>query len=172
MFYLLHLTKKPFMNLRILFVLCCLAAVGMPAALGQQAIVPAGGEASGPDGTSSYSVGQLVVATNEGPEALMAEGVQQPFEISTSTGDHRAGISLAATAFPNPTSAALTLQFDELPSAPLHYRLLTIAGEQLMQQPIATQQETIALERFASGTYLLEIQDRTTTIKSFKIIKH
>ena len=40
------------------------------------------GEATGTGGTASYSVGQVVYTTTTGTNGSVAQGVQQPFEIS------------------------------------------------------------------------------------------
>lgn len=48
----------------------------------QQTTVSAGGDASGIGGTFSYSIGQVVYTYNYGTDVIVAQGVQQPFEIS------------------------------------------------------------------------------------------
>ena len=54
---------------------------------GQQAVVPAGGNATGSSGNVSFTVGQVAYNTNDNANYSVAEGVQQPFEISTLTVD-------------------------------------------------------------------------------------
>ena len=48
----------------------------------QESPTAAGGEATGTGGTSSYSVGQVVYTTATGTNGSLAQGVQQPYEIS------------------------------------------------------------------------------------------
>ena len=47
----------------------------------QQTTVAAGGDASGIGGTFSYSIGQVVYTYIYGSDVLVAQGVQQPYEI-------------------------------------------------------------------------------------------
>ncbi len=71
-------------------------------------------EASGSDGTASYTVGQVVYTTETGTNGYsIAQGVQQPFEISVVTGIKEAkDISLSVSAYPNPTSDYLIVKVE------------------------------------------------------------
>ena len=48
----------------------------------QEVTTTTGGNASGSGGTVTYSVGQIVYATNTGTNGSVAQGVQQTYEIS------------------------------------------------------------------------------------------
>ena len=48
----------------------------------QECIPTTGGNASGSEGSVSYTIGQIVYITNVGTNSSLAQGVQQPFEIS------------------------------------------------------------------------------------------
>lgn len=60
-------------------VLFCL---GITNTFAQQANASSGAVASGSGGSVSYSVGQLVIKTETGSAGSVAQGVQQPYEIS------------------------------------------------------------------------------------------
>ena len=61
--------------------------IGLLANLPAQEAIPAtGGNASGSEGTVSWSSGQAIYATKAGTNGSMAEGVQQPYEISILVG--------------------------------------------------------------------------------------
>ena len=60
--------------------------LGLGGLQAQQSPTATGGEATGTGGTASYSVGQVVYTTNTGTNGSMAQGVQQPYEISTTVG--------------------------------------------------------------------------------------
>ena len=77
----------------------------------QEAIPASGGDASGVGGTLSYTVGQLVYTNNSGNNGSVAQGVQQPYEISTTVGIEITNISLDFIAYPNPTSSNIVLNF-------------------------------------------------------------
>lgn len=83
---------------------------GLMGADAQQAVTGAGGEASGAGGTSSYSVGQVVYTTNTGTNGTVAQGVQQPYEISVVASVQEVqNISLEAVVYPNPAQNELRL---------------------------------------------------------------
>jgi len=76
--------------------LFCLAFAGLHA---QEAIPASGGNAKGSGGTVSYSFGQVYYISVEGVNGTVAQGVQQPFEISVVTGNKIAtGINLQCNA--------------------------------------------------------------------------
>ena len=63
--------------------------VGFPL-IAQEAIPAAGSNAIGSGGSVSYSVGQVVYTINTGTNGSVAEGVQQPYEISVVVGIEQA----------------------------------------------------------------------------------
>ena len=65
--------------------------LGLTSLQAQTAIIASGGNASGSGGSMSFSVGQIVYNTNSGTNASVAEGVQQPYEISVFTEIRNAG---------------------------------------------------------------------------------
>lgn len=75
----------------------------------QQATTDTGGNASGSGGSVAYSVGQIVYTTNTSTNGSVAQGVQQPYEISIVLGIDNHSINLELTAYPNPTAHFLTL---------------------------------------------------------------
>ena len=75
----------------------------------QESINVSGAELSGNTGTISYSVGQVVYNTHAMPGASFAEGVQQPYEISTVSGIDIPEIVLQMSTYPNPTTDYLNL---------------------------------------------------------------
>lgn len=73
--------------------------------LSQNAIPATGGNASGSGGSVSYSVGQVTYLINTGTSGSVAQGVQQPYEISVVTGiEEASGIELEFSVYPNPAS--------------------------------------------------------------------
>ena len=88
-----------------------LLGLGLTGLQAQNAVPATGGNASGSGGTVAYSVGQVVYTTNTATNGSVAQGVQQPFEISVVTGLEEAkGINLALSAYPNPTTDFLNLK--------------------------------------------------------------
>ncbi len=97
----------------VALVLFCLFGFGFTIQA-QNTIPASGGNASGGGGTVSYSVGQIVYTTNTSVSSgSVAQGVQQPFEISVITAIEQAeDITLVCSVYPNPASDFLTLKVE------------------------------------------------------------
>ena len=162
------------MNRQLLFGI--LLFLGWSNLQAQEAISPAGGEASGSGGTASYTVGQVAYvlkSSNDGQS--VAEGVQQPYEILIVAAVPIAGnIVLNATAYPNPATNYLSLTIDGYDNENWQYQLFDMSGKLIASEQITDAQTMIHLEKLASSTYLLNIVDTDTKqlIKQFKILKN
>ena len=72
-----------------------LTGFGLSEAKAQEAPNASGGNGSGSGGSASYSMGQIVYTTNKGTNGSVAQGIQQPFEISVITAiNEAAGINI------------------------------------------------------------------------------
>ena len=143
----------------------------------QEAIPASGGDASGNDGSVSYSVGQVVYITNTGTNGSVAEGVQQPYDISVVTEiEETKGINLTYSAYPNPTTDYLTLKVENYNKENLSYQLYNMDGKLLEKKKISNAETSIIMSNFIPATYFLKIvQTRHTLsqqVKAFKIIKN
>tara|TARA_R110002072_G_scaffold260722_4_gene419243 strand:- start:21739 stop:22236 length:498 start_codon:yes stop_codon:yes gene_type:complete len=142
----------------------------------QEAIVVSGGDATGSGGTVAYSIGQVLYNTNSGSSISIAEGLQQPFEISTILSvEDIVGLKLDLMAFPNPANRFLTLKLNA-PAAfdvtTLRYQLFDIRGSLILNERIREAETTISLDRLANAVYVLKVVDNSKEIKTFKIIKN
>lgn len=79
----------------------------------QESTNSSGGDATGSGGSVAFSVGQVGYTTTTNTAGILAQGVQQPFEISI-VGLNEAATNISLTAFPNPTADNLTLQLSDL----------------------------------------------------------
>jgi len=150
-----------------------LLGLGLTGLKAQQAVPASGGDASGSGGSSSYSVGQMVYTTKIGANGSVAEGVQQPWEISIITGIAEAkGIALQCVLFPNPTADIATLTVDNYKSENLWYQLFDKDGKQLESANIPGDKTTISMGSLAAATYFLKVTDNNKEVKTFKIIKN
>ncbi|MEX2410747.1 MAG: T9SS type A sorting domain-containing protein [Candidatus Paceibacterota bacterium] len=140
--------------------------------LGQQAVVAAGAEATGSGGTASYSVGQVVCQTHTGTSGSVAEGVQQPYEISvlSSTKDVT-GVSLTCSVYPNPTADYLTLKVENYAFDNLRYQMFDMQGKLLESKIIISDQTNIPMNAFTPATYILKVIHSNNEITTFSIIK-
>ena len=139
----------------------------------QQAITTAGGNTNSSAGSVSYSVGQIVCKTQIGSSGSVAQGVQQPFEISVVLGlDEAQGINLVLSAYPNPATDYVILKVENYKTENLTYHLYDIGGKLIESRKIISITETICMENLPSTIYFLKVTNNNTEVKTFKIIKN
>lgn len=138
----------------------------------QQSTTASGGDASGSGGTVAYSVGQIVYTAHTGTTGTVAQGVQQAYEISITTGFKNNKISLSIQAYPNPTADNVILTIDDMELEMLSFELVDISGKLIESKRVASAKETIYMENLASATYFLKITNNGKEAKTFKIIKN
>lgn len=140
----------------------------------QESVASSGGEANGSGGTVSYSVGQVSFRVPTGTTGSVAEGVQQPYEISVVIGIEEAGIDLQFIAYPNPVSDHLILRIandNSLGKARWTTSLYDMKGSLIKQQIISSRETTIDMSDLQSANYLLKVIHDNREVKTFKIIK-
>lgn len=139
----------------------------------QETTDAAGGNASGSGGSASYSIGQTVYTTHTGTNGSVAQGVQQPYEISIVTEVKEASdITLSFMVYPNPTTNFLKLKVENYTSENLMYVLYELSGKVIETKKIESSEVSITTEKLASGIYFLKITELDKDIKTFKIIKN
>ena len=138
----------------------------------QQATTATGGNVSGSGGTVAYSVGQIVYTTNIGTTGSVAQGMQQPYEISIVLGIEDNSIKLELNAYPNPTSNFLTLNLGKAELSTLNFQLYDISGKLIESRKIISSSETITMENLPTATYFLKVTNNNNEVKTFKIIKN
>lgn len=138
----------------------------------QESPTATGGEATGTGGTGSYSVGQIVYTTSTGTNGIVAQGVQQPFEISTTVGINETAINLDLSVYPNPTTNYLLLKVESEKLESLSYQLIDLQGKVIDNKKVTATTSTIEMEGLPKAIYFLNIRDKNLLVKSFKIIKN
>jgi hypothetical protein len=137
----------------------------------QESTNSSGGDATGSGGSVAFSVGQVVYTTTTNPAGIVAQGVQQPFEISI-VGLNEAATNISLTAFPNPTADNLTLQLSDFKTEKLSYQIYDLQGKQLNSQPIVAPQTTIEMKSLPNSTYFIYVVNQENKkVQSFKILK-
>ena len=150
-------------------IIALIFSVGLHA---QETVPATGGDATGAGGSSSYTVGQVVYTTNTGTNGSVAQGVQQPYEISTSVGIEVTAINLELVAYPNPTNNALTLNIGNYNNEKLTYQLYDMQGKLLDSKQVVDSSTTIGMQELPVSTYLLNVLDNNALIKTFRIVKN
>ena len=136
----------------------------------QESPTSSGGEATGTGGTSSYSVGQVVYTTATGTNGSVAQGVQQPYEISTTVGINETAINLEMNVYPNPTTNYLTLKVED--NSNLSYQLYDLQGKVIENKKVNSNSINISLEEQPTATYFLNVVNNNQIVKTFKVIKN
>ena len=136
----------------------------------QETVTTTGGEATGTGGTASYSVGQVVYTTATGTNGSVAQGVQQPYEISTTVGIKETAINLEMNVYPNPTTNYLTLKVEKTEG--LTFQLYDLQGKVITNKKVNSATTTVAMENLPTATYFLNVVNNKQVVKTFKIIKN
>lgn len=164
----------PFWKAIFVFVLMA-SAFSTITAIAQQTTVTAGGDASGSGGSASWSVGQMVYTTHSGANGSMAQGVQQPYEISVVLGNEEPiWLNFGISAYPNPTTDYLTLEIGDHATDRLGYQLFDLHGRLLADKKIKNKETAIPMAHLSAATYFLKIttHNNKVAVKTFKIIKN
>lgn len=145
-------------------------SLGLTEIEAQEVTNTSGGNALGSGGSVSYSVGQIVYTAHTGTNGSVAQGVQQPYEISIVTGFEDASeISLSFSVYPNPTTDFLIINAGNYKIQNLSYTLFDISGKLLETKKLENNKTSISLENNDSGIYFLKIIESNNELKSLKI---
>ncbi len=143
----------------------------------QESVSVSGGDISGSGGSVSYSVGQTVYQTHSGATGSQAQGVQQPYEISTVTSIEKVKlINLSVKAYPNPTSDYLILSVAEAERSrslkSMSYELYDVNGRVLQNKKLTDTETQIDMGNYAPSNYFVKVIQENKELKTFKIIKN
>jgi hypothetical protein len=159
-------------KISVALIVFCMFGLGI-AIRAQNAIPASGGNATGSGGTVSYSVGQIVYNKSTGTNGSVAQGVQQPYEISAATGIEEAkDISLEIEVYPNPATDILKLKIENYEVKNLRYQLFDINGSLIKDNKVEGNETSIPMQNLLSSVYFLKVTDNNKVIKTFKIIKN
>lgn len=140
--------------------------------LAQESLNTSGGNALGIGGSASYSVGQTVYTNDTANGFSIANGVQQPYEISEIVGFEKAdSISLALAIYPNPANEYLILEVKEFNLSNISFQLIDISGKLIITQKINSIQSIVDMSQLSPAIYFITIFCENMELKKFKIIK-
>lgn len=153
----------------LLLALYCLPFAALQA---QNAIPATGGTATGSGGTVTYTIGQVTYNTYIGTNGSVAQGVQQPYEISVITStENTDDVSLDYMVYPNPTSGLLKLMIKPFDNDKWSVRLYDLNGVLLQDKKVVSNESEITLEGLPASVYFLKITNGAKQVKVYKIIK-
>jgi hypothetical protein len=157
---------------RVKLMAVILFGIGIVALQAQETFLTFGGNATGSGGETSYSAGQVVYTTNTGSDGSVAQGVQQPFEISSIVEIEEAkSINLIYMVYPNPSTTYLTLRIEKYDKEKLSYQLYDLNGKLLESNTTEDNETKIKMSDLTPDTYFLKVIRNSKEIKTFKIVK-
>ncbi|MEY3312473.1 MAG: hypothetical protein RL348_1822 [Bacteroidota bacterium] len=139
----------------------------------QQSFNAVGGDAKGPTGSVSYSVGLLMYRTNISRTGMECQGVQQPLEIARILSSEEYNTQdLSIFAYPNPTTDMLSISSqNDFPSGTIA-EFRDMKGSIVKSMTLESNTHSFSISEFVTGTYVLVIKNEDTILASFKIIKN
>ncbi len=160
------------MKNRLKLIIISLVSSGLSSVMAQNCIPAVGGNATGPGGTISYTIGQIVYTSVSGNNGSIIQGVQQPFEISVVTGVELTDINLSFSVYPNPTTDFLILKIENQNAESYSFWLYNLSGNLLLNKKVEGIETQIGLQNIPTGTYFLKVTNGRKELKTFKIIKN
>jgi len=155
-----------------LVILSMTAANSFGSLSAQECTLATGGFSVGGGNSISYSVGQTAYTTNNGISGSVAQGIQQPYEISVVNSLKKTEkIDLQVSAYPNPTSGLLLLSINGSDDTGLSYQLLDFHGKLLESKKISGNRTEIDMSRRITAIYFIKVIQHNQAIKVFKIEK-
>jgi hypothetical protein len=152
---------------------CCIFVLGMTGIHAQEVIPITGGNASGSGGFVNYTIGQLVYNTYTGVNGSVAQGIQQPYEISTVSGIEEVnGITLQYNVYPNPTLDYIILKVENFQLLMLNFQLYDFNGKLLQKHQIDNSETKVSFNGLLPAVYFLKVIQDDKEVKIFKIIKN
>ena len=156
---------------KILFIMV-LGSFYIASLQGQQTIPASGGNATGSGGTVSYSVGQVTYQTFEGADGSVAQGVQQPYEISVLTAaENTEDITLEYKVYPNPAHGLIKLTIKPFNDGNIKFWLYDLNGILLQDKKVISEETEISLESLNPAVYFLKVLKDNKEVKIFKVVK-
>ncbi len=157
--------------MRIVFILLYILSIHFLDA--QTSTNTTGATVTGANGSSSYSVGQVVYTTNSSAAYTITQGVQQPYEIFEVSSIDELNNNLIVIVYPNPTYEGITIKFIEPIKEILQYYITDNSGKLITSGIINDEITQISIDKKAVSNLRLEIINKETTkhLKSYNLIK-
>ena len=137
----------------------------------QNNTITTGADAANTNGSISYSIGQIDYVSSGNASTFINQGLQQPYEIFTLSGNEILDITISAQAYPNPTVNNLIISLQNYNYENLTYKLFDIRGREIIDGTISNSETIVNMQPYASATYILKLSNKNKEIKSFKILK-
>lgn len=139
--------------------------------IGQNSVNVVGGDMYNNSGSISFSIGQVVIENTINTTGSISQGVQQAFEITTLNLEEN-NLNLSLSAYPNPTQTQLILHIGNYNQEKLKYKIVSSDGKLLSQGSIQSIETVIDFLQLPKAMYFIEVQEKSTKLQTFSIIKN
>ena len=119
----------------------------------------------------SFTIGDLVVDSYLGTSFSITQGFQQSEKTITGI-ENISKYGLNINIYPNPTTDFVNINIDGDNLENISCILYDIKGQNLVQKPVNKGQLKLDLLQYSPSIYLLKIVKGTTTLHTFKFMKH
>ena len=137
----------------------------------QQGVHSSGGNAAGPGGSVSYSVGQVFYSSQSSTTGGLIQGVQQPFELVVTEIPNRISSGIKCEVFPNPVVKELKVRVAGKLPENASWKLTDLKGVTLLKGDLTQNETGISMAALPMAGYLLQVYSGSSELSSFKVIK-
>jgi len=133
-----------------------------------------GGDASSPEGSIAYSVGQVFYTSMNDSNTSVLAGVQQTLPQISQINILESGNpenNLIVLAYPNPMTDYLTIDIGGFNKQNFSYQIFDIKGTLLENKKLKNSKNQILIYNLQTATYFITVAENGSPIKTFKIIK-
>ncbi len=141
--------------------------------LSQVVVASSGATISGASNTLSFTAGEATVGTISSGDSL-AQGFWLGAIVEITLSNEDFTLEVQTTAYPNPVTDYLNLNFNELAGQDFEVTLYNTNGKQVFRKELknSSTNETLDFQSYSTGMYVLNILQRVTNkSKTIKIIK-
>lgn len=140
----------------------------------QQGITTSGGDVISPEGSVSYSIGQIAFGSFAGESGYVQQGLQQPYQFNT-VGTQDIYWGSIFSLYPNPANQNIYLHLsaDEnmLREMDLYARVYDMAGNLILTQKLKNDVNSIWIDMLPAAVYVIQIWQAKTFLQSVSFSK-
>ena len=152
----------------LLILLIALCANSLQA---QEVVTTAGSYGETTSGSLSWTIGEPVIETITDGTNTLTQGFQQSKLTVTTINDLKVpGIELSV--YPNPTNSFLSIEVKTDKQRDLLLSLFDLNGRLILQKKMAGNKQTIKMQNYKPGTYILKVTEANKEIRTYQIVKH
>jgi len=137
----------------------------------QEVVTTAGSYGETTSGSLSCTVGEPVIETiTDGTNTLTQGFHQSKLTVTAIKGLKVSGIELSV--YPNPTNSFLSIEVKTDKQRDLLLSLFDLNGRLILQKKMAGNKQTIKMQNYKPGTYILKVTEDNKEIRTYQIVKH